>query len=71
MKPIASPLSDKILYVQTRIEKLFFREEEFDVVYHFYEDAGHQFTTDETDEINLKQAHNQYREKHNLRNSSN
>jgi DNA-binding transcriptional regulator YiaG len=35
-------------------------------VYHFYEDAGQRFTTDETDEINLIQVYNQYREKHNL-----
>jgi DNA-binding transcriptional regulator YiaG len=66
MKPIASPFSDRILSVNTRLEKIPFRKEEFEVVYHFYEDAGQQFTTDEADEINLIQAYNQYREKHNL-----
>jgi DNA-binding transcriptional regulator YiaG len=66
MKTIESPFSNQLLRVQTRIEKIPFRKEEFEVVYHFYEDAGQQFTTDETDEINLKQAQNQYRERHNL-----
>ncbi len=66
MKTITSPFSDKVLSVQTRTEKIPFRKEEFEVVYHFYEDAGQQFTTDETDEINLIQAYNQFREKHNL-----
>jgi DNA-binding transcriptional regulator YiaG len=66
MKSIPSPFSDKTLCVQTRPETITFRKEEFEVVYHYYEDAGQQFTTDETDELNLKQAYNQYRGKHNL-----
>lgn len=66
MKPIISPFSDKLLTVHRRAEKLTFRKEAFEVVYHFYEDAGQQFTTDEVDEINLKQVYNQYREKYNL-----
>lgn len=66
MKTITSPFSNKTLNVQTCLEVIAFRKEEFEVVYHFYEDAGQQFTTDETDELNLVQAYNQYREKHNL-----
>lgn len=66
MKLINSPFSDKVLSVKTRLETISFRKDEFEVVYHFYEDAGQQFTTEETDEINLVQAYNQYREKYNL-----
>ncbi len=66
MKPLASPFSDRTLDVQTRSEVLSFRKEEFEVVYHYYEDEGHEFTTDEIDSINLKQVYNLYREKHNL-----
>ena len=66
MKTVSSPFSDKILSVQTRVENMPFRKEEFEIVYHFYEDNGQQFTTDETDDINLIQLYNQYREKHNL-----
>lgn len=66
MKPIASPFSEKLLYVQSRKEKITFRKEEFEVIHHFYEDAGHEFTTTETDEITMQQVYNQYREKHKL-----
>lgn len=66
MKSIESPFSDKKLLVQRRQDKITFRKEEFEIVYHFYEDAGQQFTTDETDEVNLKQVYNKYREKYNL-----
>ncbi len=66
MKPLASPFSDRTLDVQTRSEVLSFRKEEFEIVYHYYEDEGHEFTTDEVDSINLKQLYNFYREKHNL-----
>lgn len=66
MKPIPSPFSEKLLTVQSRKEKITFRKEEFEVVYHFYEDAGHEFTTTETDEVTMQQVYNQYREKHKL-----
>jgi DNA-binding transcriptional regulator YiaG len=66
MKPIASPFSEKLLNVQSRKEKITFRKEEFEVIHHFYEDAGHEFTTTETDEITMQQVYNQYREKHKL-----
>ncbi len=66
MKPIESPFSNNRLEVKIRKETLPFRKEEFEVMYHYYEDMGRQFTTDELDEINLKQVHNQYREKYNL-----
>lgn len=66
MRPIESPFSNNCLEVKIRKEKLPFRKEEFEVMYHYYEDMGQQFTTEELDEINLKQVHNQYREKYNL-----
>lgn len=66
MKTITSPFSNNILMVKTRLESIQFRKEEFEVVYHFYEDAGQHFTTNESDEINLIQVYNQYREKYNL-----
>ena len=66
MKYITSPFSDRTLQLKTRVEKIPFRKEEFEIIYHYYEDEGQQFTTDEEDEINLKQVYNQYREKHNL-----
>lgn len=66
MKPLASPFSDRTLDVQTRSEVLSFRKEDFEVIYHYYEDEGHEFTNDEVDAINLKQVYNQYREKHKL-----
>ncbi len=66
MKTIQSPFSDKVLVVQSKIEKLSFRKDEFEVVYHYYEDAGQQFTTTETDELTMQQLYNQYREKYKL-----
>lgn len=66
MRRIESPFSDSRLDVKIRKETLPFRKEEFEVMYHYYEDCGQQFTTDELDEINIKQVHNQYREKYNL-----
>lgn len=61
-----SPFSEKMLTVQLRKEKITFRKEEFEVVHHFYEDLGHEFTTTETDEVTLQQVYNQYREKYKL-----
>jgi putative zinc finger/helix-turn-helix YgiT family protein len=49
-------------------QKITFRKEEFSVIAHFYvcEACGEEFTTNETDQITLIQAHNQYREKHGI-----
>ncbi|WP_367916276.1 type II toxin-antitoxin system antitoxin SocA domain-containing protein [Leadbetterella sp. DM7] len=66
MKKIVSPFSDKLLDVKIREEQMSFRKDTFSVLYHYYEDMGERFTTDELDEINLKQVYNQYREKYNL-----
>jgi len=66
MKKIVSPFSDKLLDVKIREEQISFRKDTFSVLYHYCEDMEQQFTTDELDEINLKQVYNQYREKYNL-----
>jgi DNA-binding transcriptional regulator YiaG/uncharacterized phage-associated protein len=54
--------------VFTRIEKLSFRKEEFDIVYHYcVDDEDHyEFTTTEVDELNLTQLYNKYRAKYKL-----
>jgi len=48
--------------------ELVYRKESFPIVAHFYRCAacGEEFTTKESDELSLLQAHNQYREKHNI-----
>lgn len=45
-----------------------FRKETFEVMYHYWkdEDSGDQFTSTALDEINLEQAHHQYRSRHQL-----
>ncbi|MBK6776787.1 MAG: hypothetical protein IPG74_13440 [Flavobacteriales bacterium] len=46
---------------------LTFRKEEFHIIYHFYKDTdGEQYTEEETDEVNINQVYNQYRDKYNL-----
>jgi DNA-binding transcriptional regulator YiaG len=66
MKPMLSPFSEKMLTIQSRKEIITFRKEEFEVVHHFYEDMGQEFTTSETDDVTLQQVYNQYREKYKL-----
>ncbi len=48
-------------------QKITFRKEEFNVIAHFYrcEECGEEFTTNETDEITLVQAYNQYNDEKN------
>jgi hypothetical protein len=60
MKFITSPFSDELLPVKLRKETITFRGKQFEVNYHFYEDTEQQFTTDETDEVNLRQVYEQY-----------
>ena len=63
-----SPISSKEMKLQTRKEKITFRKEEFEIVYHYFldEDNDNEFTTTELDELNIKQLHNQYREKYSI-----
>jgi DNA-binding transcriptional regulator YiaG len=44
-----------------------FRKEEFEIMYHFYKDTdGEQYTEEYTDEVNINQVYNKYRDKYNL-----
>ncbi len=61
MNQITSPFSDNLLSVRLRKEKITYREKEFEIDYHYYEDCGQQFTTNETDEVNLQQVYDAYR----------
>jgi len=56
MKPVREP------------DTLTFRKENFPIVYHYYlcEDSGEHFTDEYLDTLNLKQVHNQYREKYGI-----
>jgi putative zinc finger/helix-turn-helix YgiT family protein len=53
---------------KTEINKINFRKEEFKIHKHFYEcsNCKERFTTDELDNLNMKQVYNQYREKHSI-----
>jgi DNA-binding transcriptional regulator YiaG len=63
-----SPITGKEMKLIQEQDVLCYRKEEFPVFYHFYlcGDTGERFTNDETDEINLIQVHNQYREKYRI-----
>jgi DNA-binding transcriptional regulator YiaG/uncharacterized phage-associated protein len=54
--------------ILTRIEKLTFRKEEFDIIYHYcVDDEDHyEYTTTEIDELNITQLYNKYRAKYKL-----
>lgn len=59
MQIIISPFSDKTLSVKTRNELILTKGKKIDINYHYYEDEGYEFTTDEVDKINLEQINNQ------------
>jgi len=63
-----SPITGKEMRLNKEPQKLTFRKEDFDVVYHYYlcEESGEQFTNDQLDSINMAQVHNQYREKYGI-----
>lgn len=61
-----SPFCDKVLVVRVRVEELSFRKDTFEVLCHFCADDEMLFTTEELDEINIKQVYNQYLEKYNF-----
>lgn len=57
--------NDMVLCREPR--KIPFRKEEFEIMYHFYRDTdGTQYTETFTDEVNINQVYNQYRDKYNL-----
>jgi len=65
---IECPYCDGQAVLKREARELTYRKEEFKIVAHFYqcEKCREEFTTTESDTISLVQAHNQYREKHNI-----
>jgi len=63
-----SPYTGKEMTLRREPRKLKFRKDEFDVLYHTYfcQDSKENFEDDKLSELNIKQVHNQYREKHKL-----
>lgn len=67
-KIIECPMCDGVARLRSEKKKRVFRKEEFDVTEFFYrcENCNEEFTTTETDEVNVAQVYNQYREKYNI-----
>jgi putative zinc finger/helix-turn-helix YgiT family protein len=63
-----SPISNKEMILTKERRALVFRKETFEIVFHYYkcEDSGEQFTTTSTDDVNMNQLYNQYRDKFNI-----
>ncbi len=68
MKPtLKSPMTGNDMVLCREKRTIPFRKEEFEILYHFYKDTdGEQYTEEHTDEVNLNQVYNQYRDKYNL-----
>ena len=68
MKPTRkSPMTGNDMVLCREPRKIPFRKEEFEIMYHFYRDTdGTQYTETFTDEININQIYNKYRDKYNL-----
>lgn len=63
-----SPFTGGNAHYKKEIRALEYRKESFSILYGYYvcEDTGEQFTTTDTDIINISQVHNQYRAKHGI-----
>lgn len=63
-----SPITGKPMKLAKVPEKLEFRKDIFEIIYHCYrcEDSGEQYTDDDLDRINQSQVHNKYREKYGI-----
>ena len=68
IKIMKSPITGKEMSLARKKSTLTFRKEEFTLLSHFYvcEDSGEEFSSTEIDELNIRQIHNQYRDKYNL-----
>ena len=68
MKPtLKSPMTGNDMVLRREKRTISFRKEEFEIMYHFYKDIdGEQYTEEETDEVNINQIYNKYRDKYNL-----
>lgn len=64
---LTSPMTGKPMLLCREPRTMEFRKESFEIMYHFYKDAdGTQYTESATDEVNINQVYNQYRDKYNL-----
>jgi len=63
-----SPITGKPMKIQSEVQKLNFRKEEFQVKQRFYlcEESGERFTTTRLDELNLELVYNLFRAKHRI-----
>lgn len=61
-------MCDGVAKLQSGKKKISFRKEDFDITEFFYlcEKCNEEFTTTDTDEVNVAQVYNQYREKYNI-----
>jgi DNA-binding transcriptional regulator YiaG len=68
MKPtLKSPMTGNDMVLCREKRTIPFRKEEFEIMYHFYKDTdGEQYTEEFTDEVNINQVYNKYRDKYNL-----
>jgi len=60
-----SPFTGGKVVLKTERKEVEFRKSKFEIIYHYYvcEDTREEFTDTQTDELNLIQVYNQYREK--------
>lgn len=64
---LKSPMTGNDMVLCREPRTIPFRKEEFEILYHFYKDTdGEQYTEEFTDEVNINQVYNQYRDKYNL-----
>lgn len=63
-----SPFTGGEVRIKRESRSLLYRKESFSIVYHVYVcvDTEEEFTTDELDELNLRQVHHKYREKYGI-----
>lgn len=67
-KEIECPMCDGNAELIYKIESKTFRKEKFEIYAHFYKckRCSEEFSTTETDDLNINQVYNQYREYHNI-----
>lgn len=63
-----SPITGKEMLLTRDLDTLVYKKEEFYIAYHYYlcEDSNERFTDDRLDLLNIKQVHNQFREKYRI-----
>ena len=67
-KIMKSPFTDKEMSIQKEWRTMYFRKDEFKVLFHSYKcnDTGEQFEDDVFAQLNYNQLVNQYREKYSI-----